>query len=537
MTDWLFHPHPMNVLAQSQATLTALLAVPLTGALGPTPAFNLALMGTLWACALSAYALAWHLTRDVGGSLLAGFVFAFSPGFQQHLAAHLNVASLAALPLLVLTLVRLARAPGIRRAVEVGLAGAGCVGFGLQQAVYALALGLWTLAVHRGRRLAAHLLLALAVGTLALAPLLISVVPAYLGRPAPIPLWGMAEYGGIDLLAPALPGPRHPWLGEFARRARESFASRGDRGVLQEHEGVATVGLGVGLLLAVAWRRRREIPEAAFWFGGLGLVFVLALGVMLHVAGWTGADPGWLTLDRLRFGIPLPYAGFHFIPGLKQFRNPARFMLVGMLLAGVLCAYAVRSLRQQGRGRRALLLAGLVFFEYWALPFPSQPLRTPRAVDLLAHMPGSSPVLVVPSGWHGSYYQAGFIQPGLLTHQTVHRRKLFGGRLTRVGLPTYQAYLQSPFFLNLVLWQSQDDPTLVSNLIPRNLVPEARPAELERVRRDAGQLVEAFGIRYLLCYEPGRWRKTLEFVRSMMDCRPLWEDGEACLYRVTARPP
>ena len=176
----IFAPH-RDTLAYSENNVVAgVLGLPaylLTG--NPYATHNLSLLLGVGLAFVGAYALARHLTRDTGASIVAAIGFAFCP-FLFARTAHIQLALFFGLPIAMLAMHRLVDAPSIGRGIALGVALAvqalACGYYGIFAGLLT-ALGLPFFAVTRRRWRSAHYWLC---GAVAAAAAIGPVVPFFL---------------------------------------------------------------------------------------------------------------------------------------------------------------------------------------------------------------------------------------------------------------------------------------------------------------------------------------------------------------------
>jgi hypothetical protein len=118
----IFHPH-QDTLAYSENNVVAgVLGLPAYLATGnPYATHNLSVLLGAWLAFVWAYALARHLSRDTGASIVAAVAFAFCPFFFAR-TAHIQLMIFFGLPAAMLALHRAVDAPSIGRGLWLGLA-------------------------------------------------------------------------------------------------------------------------------------------------------------------------------------------------------------------------------------------------------------------------------------------------------------------------------------------------------------------------------------------------------------------------------
>jgi hypothetical protein len=100
-------PSGVNLAWMTSIPGAALLAWPMTNAIGPVASFNVLSFLALPAAAFTAFLLCRHLTGRNRAALLGGYVFGFSPYFLGQLQQHLNLILAFPIPLAALLTVRL----------------------------------------------------------------------------------------------------------------------------------------------------------------------------------------------------------------------------------------------------------------------------------------------------------------------------------------------------------------------------------------------------------------------------------------------
>jgi len=320
----------------------------LYGLLDPYTALGLSLCLEIFAAALGAWFLARRLGAGPVPALLAGLAFSWS-GFMVTHVRHLNMhASAAVLPWLLLALERLLASRGRRGGVTLALLMTLLVLAGHPQIVFIACLLL-------GARLLAHWLrrdwpaawrdrlregvsFALACG-LGLAAAAVQLMPTWaytqqsLGQVEPT--WAYAAAFPCpprDLLAliwPPLVGSMETW----------DYASQQASTIAWGNYGYGGVVALVMIIPALALGLRRR----AVWFWAVALIVSLLLVIGPHT--------------------PLYHLAWAWIPGMKLFRFPTRFLLVSAMALAVLGALgfeAVLTWLRPRVGRRSLLGLGLM---------------------------------------------------------------------------------------------------------------------------------------------------------------------------------
>ncbi len=444
-TTLLHYPTGVDLRFQTMAPFNGLtfLNVQLAGNI--FLAYNSAVLFSFVIGGYGAYLLALYALRQVHASLssprrafithaaafVAGIVFAFSPYHFAHLLGHLQLIALQWIPFYVLYLVR-----GLDRAANRRLAAADI----FKLAMFLILVGLcdWYYVMYcllfTGLvlvvRLVQHqlgrqgIVLIVGAGGLAGLALLPLLGPMLQGARA----WGgtslLRDYSetinlSADLLAFFTPQVFHPLWGDWAAARSAAFTATRSEFTVFVGYGVLFLA-GVVLIYAMRTSARRD---AVIWLLGAFMFGLLALGPVLHVAGRTDLLPGGRA-------IPLPYALLYdYVPFIKLSRSVSRMTVMVMLCLGVTSAFGLvypTTWLAQRRRRLALVAplaaAGLILFEFLAIPYPMSPPDTPAWYFALANEPTTRAVLNLPANWP---------RPGYLLYQTVHGKPLSTGYVTR----------------------------------------------------------------------------------------------------------
>ena len=263
---------------------------------------------------------------------------------------------------------------------------------------------------------------------------------------------------GVDLAAFFVPNPNHPlapnvlhdWLS--ATRPDAYF------------ENVASLTWTAPILLLIAWRIGWRIPR--FW-AALGLMFAaLATGPFIYVLGVNTHVPG-------------PWAFLRYVPIIGLARTPARFSIVVMLVVAILFATALCWLvHRWPERRRALLLttSALLLFELLPAPRPLYSAAIPRIYQYVAAAPDDVRVLELPSGVRDGTQSVGNFTARSQFFQTVHRKRLIGGYLSRVSRQRVADVRRDPM-VDALIWLSEGRPIDASR---HQSLLEAGPSFIER---------------------------------------------------------
>lgn len=410
-THYVWFPQGFDLAWATSVPVLAWLAAPVTAVLGPVFAFNLISVLAPALSAWTAYLLGRDLTRDDVAAFFSGWFFGFSAYEAGQLTAHLNLAAIFVVPLLVMLVLRRFRGV-ISRRLFVSLVAVLLfiqVGISMEIAATACTIGavVWLVFRWFGEpadrpalwRLAFEVAIALC-GVLVLAlPYEISLLRGATAAPGIInsPWWYSADLLNY-VLPTALQRFGHAVVAPITARFTGNISENG-----------AYLGLPLIAILIAAARQFRRTPRLRALAIAIAVLAVLSLGPVLHVAGRT-------------FFIPLPWAAFLNLPLIRA-ALPVRIAMYVSLAAGLLVAAWIAAGRDGGRGARigAALVAGLFLlpaplaFAWSRVPETPAALKPPALTARLGAMPN---LLILPFGESGPGMawqlgaKMGFIQSG-----------------------------------------------------------------------------------------------------------------------------
>ncbi len=450
-TRMLFYPQGASLYFLSFSWLNTFVWWPLRAVIGDVAAYNFTVWWSWPLAGFGAYLLAREVVGDRRAAFVAGLAYAFYP---YHFAQrnHLNLLSVQWIPFALLFLMRAAHRG---RALDGFLAGLFFACCGLSSwhllTLGGMLGGLWLLywlvarsgdrpqrGTWTGTSGRALLVMAVTVGVLT-GPFLVPLAWEQFVNPAgQDPYLGKEGETQTDLIAYVLPNLYHPLWGRLAAPVHQRFLRNKDHAVALGYLPLALVGYGL-----LRWRAITR--RARFWFGGLLVFWLLALGPFPRINGVPYPQ------------IPLPYRLVGWTLPVRSLRNPERFnILVGLCLAMVM-GVAVRDLLRRFPPRRAglvvLALGALVLLEYWAWPFPTTQPEIPDFYHQLAVEPGDFAIADVPI--------TNDLSKLYMYYQTVHGRPTVTGHVSRPPEETYD-FIEANGLLR-AMWQGQqpgpdDDP-------------------------------------------------------------------------------
>ena len=98
-TTYLFAPLGADLTLHTNTALLAFVGATALVALPIVAALNVTVIGSVWLSAVSAYLLAWRVTRVRPAAVIAGLVYGGSPFMSAHLYGHFNLTTAWTLPL------------------------------------------------------------------------------------------------------------------------------------------------------------------------------------------------------------------------------------------------------------------------------------------------------------------------------------------------------------------------------------------------------------------------------------------------------
>ncbi len=490
--DLLFFPNGVSLATHNLAWWQIALWLPLQAVLGGLAAYNVAVLLTLVACGLAAYALALEVVGDRRAALVTGLIYLAWP-FRISQLDHPNLVGTMLVPLLLLGLVRLVRRPRLGQGLLVGICAAG-VGLARWQALIPAGLlaGVWLVSQGKGL-LAGPTLRALAVAgvvaALLLAPFAFMLFNAQ--EAAPAALIRDEEAMQTDLLAWVTPPSGHPLFGEITRPLYDRYyAERTPHRRVPMYVGVSVATLGI-IGLASAGRKAWPWAIMVLIIGGL------ALGSTLHVGGREiGAVP---TL----YGLLAPIKVF------RLMREPDRYGLFVALPMAVLAGQGLAWLLGRARLARTgwalsvtVVVAAIVLGEYLQVPVPTQhPALSPYYAQLRAD-PDAGAVLDLPiDTMQAKWY---------MFAQTMHQRPIVVGNLSRLPTDALAYVTADPWLSELAAHQEM--PPWQTSLT----------AVLGRLHAD--------GVTHIVLHKNRVGADRIAHWRRYLAMQPLYEDEQIVVY-------
>ncbi|MCH7868339.1 MAG: hypothetical protein IH881_11630 [Myxococcales bacterium] len=359
-TDLFFFPEGTSLEYHVYSWYNLVLAIPLRAFLTLPAIYNLLQLHTFVIGGLGAFALCRYLTRDSATSLVAGFVYAFSPVHYGYALAHMNISSIQFLPFFVLYFIRAVRTSAARDTAVAAfffLLNAACSWYHFIYALFFVAFAYVYLAWRRGEVVLPDVLrttlIVVGAGILPLSPWIVFMVST---GSRDMDVMGNTGYDIFvaDVTALIAPHTEH-LLAEWPplQRLNARFPLNG------WFPAGSTAYLGWSCL-ALACVALNRVPAAASRFACGALAFLLlSMGAHLRVAG-------------VLTPVVLPTRLLQALPFLDSLRAPNRGMLVVYLFLGILVAVGIGRVRDgltPGWRQHAFVLgaAMVIFFDYFSV--------------------------------------------------------------------------------------------------------------------------------------------------------------------------
>ena len=384
-------PSGANLAGTTAIPALALVAAPVTKALGPIVSYNVLYHLAPAASGWATFILARHLTGSGWAALVSGFLYGFSSYVLSKMSGHLNLAMVFVPPLVVLLVLRRIEGRGRPKAFVALLGAALVLQFLISTEVFftmtvfgglALLVGFVAFQEQRRRLLAVAggIAAAYAAAAVVLSPYLYYV---FRGLSQP-PIYDF--YSTLFVTDPLnfiLPTP----LNHFGSSRFSEITAR-FTGNLSEQSAY----LGLPLLAIVGWYgwRRWRTADGRVLLVVLGILLIATLGPKLTVLGHTS--------------VFLPWKPFVHIP-LAKYALPARFALYIALATAVIVGFWLAD-RSVPRWGKALLvpLTVVSLLPAWSAQTWVTPAASPPFFEgglYRDHIRQGETVVVIPYGDRG----------------------------------------------------------------------------------------------------------------------------------------
>ncbi|MBI2352392.1 MAG: hypothetical protein HYV00_13130 [Deltaproteobacteria bacterium] len=404
-TRYLNFPNGVSLLAHDLTPFNGFLATFLMRWMTIIEAHNFVVVFSFVMGGLTAFLLAYCVTKSYWSSLVAGYMFTFSNYHFAHAPGHLPLVSLEWIPAFVLCWYIFVTKSGFIAAIASALTLFAVLlssyYYFLHSVFAALVIVVWygfqkkdVLFLFRRNYLIPLAVFLVGIistaGPLIVAFLLLHMSDPFGGGHSP------SEFS-LDLLALFVPGGQ--W------RFGELTQFHWSRVPGNTSESSAYVGFSAMLVVAYVWMNRKHpgTREVGLWLWMLVFFALMSLGPTLHIWGY-----------RLSF-IALPYRLFRDILPLKLSGVPARMAVMTILSASIICAMGLKILFQESRGKRALaaVLVALFVLEHLPRAMSASQIPIPEYVRVLKDLPEE-----------GAVMDGTTDRRLMLYHQTIHEKPI-----------------------------------------------------------------------------------------------------------------
>ena len=578
-TTAVFAPVGTDLTLHTHTMLPALVGATALGALPVATALNLTILAGVALNAFCAYFLAWRVTRDYAGALVAGLVFGGAPYFGGHLYGHFNLTMAWTIPLFALAAIeglRGSRTHAIVAGVVLGLTAYIDYYYVVFQGALLIVLSAcldrdWSLGPRVPRssrvRTAVAVLIAvdviLIIGILMIGGFELSVAGRRLSlhtifNPLQV-LWLLVAIWLWLRFRPAVAVTRAAsWPGVSGRLLITIAAFAVVASPVIWH-GARLVARGEYVTQRYFWRSAPAGIDAATLVlgnpvGGVtrgGSQYLYErLGIdQVESTAWLGIVPIALALFAIRKGLPssriwavvgavfllwacgahlmlfgantgmvLPQAALRYVPLLGNARIPGRAMVIVSLSLSVRVAMAIAAWPSNWMRRRTFLalVIALIVQDYLPAPIPLTALEHPALYETLRDRPEQGAVCELPMGIRDGFAERGLVDHRRLAFQSIHGRAMTGGFVARLPPSVMRAYEKDPL-LSALLSLSSPNPTVDGDLPDRNV---------------AAERLRANGIAFVMLNRRLSPPALIDYVERTLPLELVAKDEERSLYAV-----
>lgn len=388
------------------------MAIPLFKFFSLSQAYNIILTFAFVFAGVSAFWLAYYLTKNYLSSLIAGYIYTFSEFHFAHAEGHLQTVSMQWIPLFILLWMKFLGKPNIILAV----ASAVFLYFNLLSDYYyffycvviSVILYLWQAKRSQNLLLGGGKKFILAAFTFLVIFVLTSgkIIAALILQNLNDPLLGShpASMFSTDLFSVFIPGGHF----RFADLTY-NFWSKLPGNI---HESSVYLGISVITMMIYVWGVRKKLKEQnlSVWFVIFSFFLVLSFGPSLQIMGEKVSSfvMPYLLLEKV-------------FPIISLSGMPVRMMAVVFLSSGIIFAFGIKKLVSRGVGSKVICLIFLtvLFFEYLPRQIPQTKISVPSYIQALEVLP------------HGGVLDTTSSPTEALYYQTVHTKPLALGYIAR----------------------------------------------------------------------------------------------------------
>jgi len=510
-TQLMFYPQGASLVLQTMDYFDGAIAAPLTMAFGEISSYNAVLLASFPLAGVSAYLLAWHLTRSRLASLVGGLIFAF---FPQHVAqalfGHPNIANVAWIPAYFLCLMLAFERGKARYAAVAGGILAILTMIDLQQLLMAAMATVIYLGYHLASTRLSHPLrflgltfLVAAVAIVVTSPYLYFAFQAVSSQSRPPPPITDAIRGSANPALYLTPFPYAAVSGALFAPSYHGLAGTPSNWIIF----IGWTVLALAVVGGITSSDRRKY-----------FLIVLAAVSLLFSLG-PSQDPSAISLQA-----PYTFLYDH-IPILHYFRASARLSILSMLALAVLAAMGASKIMRAVEGKRVLrfpatkviacVLLALIVIEY-APSVAVEPVPQSGAYGMISRDSGKFSVLELPATLTQTQRA--------LYAQTIHGKPLVNGKLSQ-SAQTVPAYVYSqPFLSSLV--EPLKSPKLRGDIVNQSFTD----AQLAPI------VMTEYGMKYVVVNvqgytNPAAYRGTYAKLHHALGA-PVYQDQNTVLFEL-----
>ncbi|AKJ38907.1 hypothetical protein [Methanosarcina barkeri] len=413
--------------------------------------------------AYGTYLLVRYLTGDRTSSFIAGIVFAFSPYHFVHSLGHFGATSIEWIPFCALYLMKMFKEGGVRNSFFAGiffiLVAMSDLQYMVFMGIFVMLLFVYEIYVflrtenrgykekNRGyKEILKKIFYKYAifgfVSFIGIIPLTLeNILTATSGdnflklSPSETVMYS------ADLLSFFIPSVLHPVFGNITTEIYNNFSGN-------TSENTMFIGYTVILLSLLAVYRLKGNKYVKFWLIAALSFSIISLGPLLHVNGK-------ISFTEFNTTVPLPYLVLYYlIPFLDNCRTTGRFFVIASLSFAVLMGYGASELLKSNRINKtatAIVITGLIIFEYLAVPVSISPVDEPSFYKEISQDKGNYALLEIPAT---KDYVAGST---IIYYQTIHGKPVIGNWAARYPSNARDFELNTPVVRELTYLQSTGD--------------------------------------------------------------------------------
>ncbi len=432
-TDYFHYPTGVTLLFYGLNPLNSLLSIPFQYVFDRITIYNTIFVIAFTFSGFTMYLLALYLTKNKFASIIAGFIFTFSPFHMAHGLGHLQLINMEFIPLFILYLFKTSETGNNNKhmilsaifLILVALCDWYYLFFCAMFLIFYI-FYLWFIKRSIPLLFIKKSGYILTIAFIALLPFFIAMAKEmlkdqFLGVHPP------EEYSA-DLLSFFIPGYIQT-MGRFCNFFKTiTFSFTGN-----EAENANYIGYAVLFLSLYSFKRlRKENKFISFFFFSGVIFFILSLGMHLHVMG------------RVITKIPLPYNFLYKTFFFFRFSGiPGRFDVMVVTCLSLLAGFGLKNiLLMKQKAKRYLAVSIIIFFvfvEYLCVPFPVTSFEIPRFFKTMANDAESYGIIYMPTESRKAFY-----------YQTIHHKKIVWGDIGRYPESAEKSLKLTPIVGNII---------------------------------------------------------------------------------------